>query len=642
MTTEEPRSGLPIEFLHAIAAEAGLDSPPIRMAVEKTRNLPEGTRRDDLLLALLRGALSDSAPEWLLQAAIDSGFRKENRPYESPSMSLAAAALAHPACPDPLRKEALRRCSLPQLGTLGSQRCGEELAEAIVMEFDDRGPHQQPMTPELLETPSTAQLILGKPQLHDTVFSAALERLPKCPQLSGDESGDDDILDRYDRYLASRKAWEGMWEHIVTTHTTRHRQLVDWAPDNNTRQAIRDHLLGTLPWEVESSLLEELAHEDLSGFTISDLITRGSRMLKDGFSKEETRSQLGDAFNALEPKVRKRVERFFDDSDDVREIGLRTAVTWVASRAEGSWRHVLNPAEAKNRYGEPHSWHASGELLAALGQRFAAVAVAALYLWEPDSCSARPSPQDLRWLHSLLLHLPGVTDEVKQKARTVVQHVRPRPRNRWDHLDHKTQQEDQRLAELRAVIERILGDPATVSLGDPKQVTHHELARASDKVLDDYLPQHSGNDDLAERVLLSYASNAHRSKLSFSTVLAHHSAPDAALLQITTDLRKRLGGGPHLRETWTRQVLTLPDCTPELIRALPAWTALTVGGPRYGTAHKAVASVVLAALGDSDEAWTRFATSPASYAGPTAWLRLGDILDASAHGTAWPQPPRAR
>jgi hypothetical protein len=34
MTTEEPRSGLPIEFLHAIAAEAGPDSPPIRMAVE--------------------------------------------------------------------------------------------------------------------------------------------------------------------------------------------------------------------------------------------------------------------------------------------------------------------------------------------------------------------------------------------------------------------------------------------------------------------------------------------------------------------------------------------------------------------------------------------------------------------------------
>lgn len=67
-------------------------------------------------------------------------------------MSLAAAALPHPACPDPLRKEALRRCSLPQLGTLGRQRCGGELAEAIVVEFDDRGPHQRPMTPELLET----------------------------------------------------------------------------------------------------------------------------------------------------------------------------------------------------------------------------------------------------------------------------------------------------------------------------------------------------------------------------------------------------------------------------------------------------------------------------------------------------------
>jgi hypothetical protein len=74
MTTEEPRSGLPLEFLHAIAAEAVPDSPPIRMAVEKARNLPEGTHRDDLLLALLRGALSDSAPEWLFQAAIRQRF----------------------------------------------------------------------------------------------------------------------------------------------------------------------------------------------------------------------------------------------------------------------------------------------------------------------------------------------------------------------------------------------------------------------------------------------------------------------------------------------------------------------------------------------------------------------------------------
>ena len=48
---------------------------------------------------------------------------------------------------------------------------------------------------------------------------------------------------------------------------------------------------------------------------------------------------------------------------------------------------------------------------------------------------------------------------------------------------------------------------------------------------------------------------------------------------------------------------------------------------------------VRTALGDNAEAWQRFTTSPASYAGPTAWLRLGDLLDAAVNGTPWPIPP---
>ncbi|MDO0913066.1 hypothetical protein QQM39_20080 [Streptomyces sp. DT2A-34] len=89
-------------------------------------------------------------------------------------------------------------------------------------------------------------------------------------------------------------------------------------------------------------------------------------------------------------------------------------------------------------------------------------------------------------------------------------------------------------------------------------------------------------------------------------------------------------------------MLALPGRTPELTRALPAWTALTVGGTSYGTAHEAVASVVLTTLGSDDEAWSRFAASPVSYAGPTGRLRLGDVLDAAAKGEAWPKLPSAR
>ncbi|WP_282203008.1 hypothetical protein [Kitasatospora fiedleri] len=49
-----------------------------------------------------------------------------------------------------------------------------------------------------------------------------------------------------------------------------------------------------------------------------------------------------------------------------------------------------------------------------------------------------------------------------------------------------------------------------------------------------------------------------------------------------------------------------------------------------------------AAPGDGTRAWQRFADSPISHAGPTAWLRLGEVLDAAAHGTPWPQPPTSR
>ncbi|MFD7668045.1 hypothetical protein [Streptomyces sp. NPDC059788] len=53
-------------------------------------------------------------------------------------------------------------------------------------------------------------------------------------------------------------------------------------------------------------------------------------------------------------------------------------------------------------------------------------------------------------------------------------------------------------------------------------------------------------------------------------------------------------------------------------------------------------AAVLGALGDDAEAWARFASSPASYAGATAWLRLGDLLDAAAAGASWPKPPQSR
>ncbi|WP_434593083.1 hypothetical protein [Streptomyces sp. A5-4] len=109
-----------------------------------------------------------------------------------------------------------------------------------------------------------------------------------------------------------------------------------------------------------------------------------------------------------------------------------------------------------------------------------------------------------------------------------------------------------------------------------------------------------------------------------------------------TDLRRRLGGGPELRGSWAEIMLARPECPPELLRLLPAWSALKARGPRYDTTHPAVAAYVTEALGDSDAAWQRFTASPMSHAGPGAWHRLGDLLDAAVEGAAWPTPPPGR
>jgi len=113
---------------------------------------------------------------------------------------------------------------------------------------------------------------------------------------------------------------------------------------------------------------------------------------------------------------------------------------------------------------------------------------------------------------------------------------------------------------------------------------------------------------------------------------------------MTQDLRRRLGGNPAAREQWAREVLALPDCDPQLIRALPAWTALKLSEIRngYGKARPEILDVVTEALGDDAEAWQRLGTSPIAPTGPTAWLRLGDVLDAALSRSDWPTPPPSR
>ncbi|MFE4830708.1 hypothetical protein [Streptomyces sp. NPDC056672] len=646
MTSDDMRTGLPPAFLVALAGQAGPQAPPVRLALRRVQDLPEGTARDDLLLALLEGALHETAPQWLLEQALESGLRDDQDAQRSTAIQVAAAALAHPACAESVRDKALHACTAAQLGALVHRSRSGRLVEAVAAHLGQYEPAPQPMTVDRLKSPGTAELLLATPGLPDAVLAAALNLLPTRPVLDGAAmaGGDGDRPAQVFRaYREALKAWEQMWGAVVTAQVGGARSLLAWAGDGPARSVIRDHLLGTLPWDVEPDLLEEAAAEDLAAFATAETVTRVCRQLAADTPVPEIRSQLRDVLSALPPGGREEAEFYFDDAHErVVQIGARDAVSWAAARTHGTWRYLLDPAQAR-QWGQPRAWQASEDVLARIGRSFATTTLTALHLWEPDpSRYATSHAHELRWLHMLLVHLPQITDNVRQQASAALPHLRPRPGYSSGASGYEARQQERELDDLHATIRRMLNDTAAThraaALGSPQEVTVAQLARVDDRTLRDYLERHRG-DDLLEKALLSFVYAAHRSHFSFAEVLALHSAPARALVRITAELRSRVGGGPQNRERWTRFALALPDPSEDLIRALPAWTALSTGGSRFDVAHPQVTRLVLFALGDSGEAWARFADSPASYAGPTAWLRLGDILDAAIKGADWPRPP---
>ncbi|MEV0688990.1 hypothetical protein [Streptomyces sp. NPDC050388] len=637
---------LPLNFLCALAADSGADDPPALMAAERARSMEEGLERRQLLEALLRGPYGDSAPWWLLKAAIDSDLARmppQSDPFYGPPMDLALLALSHASCSPQLRHESLGRCTAVQLGRLGSAQASDLLADAVAEALRERKPHQRPMTVELLDTPKDAQLVLRQQGLHSTVISAALDLLPSYPLV--DEKDGEDTSTWLKRLKAAEQAWRTMWKQVLTAHPEHHRLLVNWSDDKDAGYVIREHLLGSFPWDVEPELLEEIAQDDLASFPLSVLTTRMCRMRRDGATEQEVREHFANDLAEVAPRQREHIDELLTNDKYGLRYGCRAAISSAALAADGRWRYILNPDLARH-YGKPRSWRASADQLTSLAQNFAEHAAVALELWEPDPKSPVRSARELRWVHDLLQHLPIITPQVKEKARLICREAKRGLAGRGDHGRYGLDSDAQQARELLDGVERMTAEPfpdpgpaRAASLGKPDQITVRNLADAPDAVLDEYLRRHEGDDAVVEKALLSFASRAYHRDLSFADVLKRHSDPQRALLDLTRNLRRHLGGGPNLREAWVSTVLSLPTDDSELIRALPAWTALKARGPRGQAAHPAVTSVVRTALGDRAEAWQRFATSPASYAGPTAWLRLGDLLDAAANGTPWPTPP---
>ncbi|MFI8792932.1 hypothetical protein [Streptomyces sp. NPDC055105] len=606
-------------------------------------------------MALLTGPFAQSAPEWLLATAVESDLNREPRPYMTTDpMELTRVALSHAACPDANRARYLRECTEARLGVLGRREGGTALIRAVVAELHRRSATRLSITPELLTAPTPAQHVLGEHGLHEDVFTAALDCLPSDPDK---HDGEEDVEAWMQRHRAASDAWDSMWSGIVQAQSGHHRRLLTWSARNPAAdRVVREHLLGTMPWHVEPALLEEVAAHDLKGFRRAVLLTRISRSCRDGLTPAQAHERYADELAAASQEERDYVEGFLDEemqSGYLQTVVCRSAVAWVERASRQSWRFLLNPSEAQ-RLGQPREWLASEELVAALGTRFATNCLTALSLWEPDPDSRYPVVHDLGWLHALLVHLPEVPDEARHKARLVVQDTRRALSARsgahgYSSSVHSAWEEDQRAKELIATIMPLLTDPVpalpgrrTASLGDPQSIGFKKLADAEEDVLVAYLDRHMDNDTLVEEALLSFAARPYRKSLTFDDVLARHSAPQQTLLDLTLHLRRRLGGGPDLRGSWAQIMLARPECPPELLRLLPAWSALKARGPRYDTTHPAVAAYVTEALGDSDSAWQRFAASPMSHAGPGAWHRLGDLLDAAVQETAWSTPPPGR
>ncbi|MFC4563828.1 hypothetical protein ACFO4E_18360 [Nocardiopsis mangrovi] len=499
------------------------------------------------------------------------------------------------------------------------------------------------MTPELLEEPTVAQVVLRVRALHEVVFAAALNALPGCPRHPDADSEDLDA--DMDRHLADFRAWEQMWRGILGAHPEAHWRIVEWADESPAESVIRHRLLEDLPWQVEDELLLALAVRDVLDFAWSVLIAKSARMRRDGLAASQVREKLSGELAQLPERRRERAEEFIRDEGTVLDFELRAPVHWVRGTASKRWRYLLDPDEA-TEYGRPRAWRASEATLAEIGRRFADVAVRAVEYWEADSKSLTWALDDIRWVRAMLLHLSEVTPEIKLAVSPIVAEARRRLERRspwWG--GYQGYEESRQATAMLDTIRRIVEDPVPqpapdrrTPVGDPDKVTPKELAGLSGEVLTSYIDRHTGDDELVEKALLSLAIRGCPGAF-FEDMLGRHTAPEEGLIRTTVDLRRRLGGGPSYREGWTRLVLALPDPRSELVRALPAWTALRAqrGGPRQ--AHPSVVSVVRDALGTDDKAWGRFAESPAKNTGPDAWYRLGDILDAAAQAAPWPKPP---
>ncbi|WP_062209361.1 hypothetical protein [Streptomyces sp. NBRC 109706] len=602
------RVRLPVPLLAALSRDADPASPVVRLALRTARQLPAGPDLTALLAALLAGPCAAAAPDWLLTAAATAEPPHADR-------QLTLTALAHPDCAPAIREAALRGSADERLGALAHAGAPASLRAGVVAELRRRLPPAPPapVTPEALDRPDTAQLVLRSTDLADEVFDAAIPLLPGPPaQLREGE----ELSAWVTGHGAALAAWRTIWRRVLTAHPTRYARLLTLLDDAHAEQAatvVRQLLLGALPWTVEPELLVALAEDDLARFAGAALTSRICLSLLAGHSSEATAELVADELEALPAGDRRLPLAYLGEFGATPERGLRTASDWVARAVAERWGPLLTADESR-------PWRTPPETRAALRERFALTALRALELWRarPDFPLCRP--EQIGWLLPLARELPALRPAFREGAGELLADAERGRRHRRLRRGAYPAADDRAYDELLNELRELLG---LGWRGIPADPTPTELAFQPAEMLG-RLVRDGVSDALAERLLLGHAVRGYRSGPAFAELLEAHSAPTEALRRLTDELPDRLADQPWAEQTWARAVLASGRADAHTIRALPAHAALSAPAPEPGASGPTVLSVITEALGDDADAWHRFATGPLRAPGG---LRLGAALD---------------
>lgn len=523
---------LPAVFLRTALAACGPDTPVVRLAMRRVQDASSPhSDRADLVEALLSGPYASEAPSKLLHSAVQLETEAPAGPYEHYiSLPLTSLALNHPSCTASLRDETLQRCTPAQLATLGTPDCDAHLATKIAQTLRALDDVPPPMTPDLLENPTPAQIVLRQIPLHDLVFEAARDMLPTVPDTGEPSSAfDEEWMDRNRR---AHDAWDRMWRQVLKQHPHRHRQLVQRADATHTQRTVRNRLLGDLPWMVEPQLLAELAATDLERFSFEILRARGCRKRRDGAEAQQVLESMKADLAPLDEDEQDSLRHFVEsESTTLLDLGCRGPILWMEHAAAGTWRHLLNPEQAKEEYRQV-AWRTPAPALEDLAALFAQAAARALPFWEPEDRYSTVRPSQVIWVREMLLHLPTVTEEVKAGVRPIARHLRNQLNSRHPTLRLRYD-EAQDIEKAVQTIERVLADPplavgpdrSRTALGAPDTVTVRGLSSISAQSLGEYLDRHPGDDTLVEKALLATAAGSNWSDSDFDNVCAGTAAP---------------------------------------------------------------------------------------------------------------------